>query len=99
MGNVTSGVYTAPKDGIYLFGFDNHKCSGNKIGQVDVIHNSKLVKTIIQNDEKPQSIMLTSYWTLEMKSGDTIYLVNKQKSSLYTHGTDSILSFIGFYLS
>ena len=97
--NLTSGIYTAPKDGIYLFGVDAHKCSGNALAQIDAIHNGNIVKTISHSDSAPQSTQLTSFWSVEMKAGDTIYLVNKQATSLYTFGTTYIFSFIGFFLS
>ena len=97
--NLTSGVYTAPKAGIYLFGLDAHKCSGNANAQIDAVHNGKIVKTIAHSDETPQGTQLTSFWSVEMEAGDTIYLQNQQASSLYTLGTSYIFSFIGFYLS
>ena len=97
--NLSSGIYTAPKEGVYLFGVDAHKCSGNALAQIDAIHNGKIIKSISHSDSAPQSTQLTSFWSVEMKAGDTIYLTNKQASSLYTLGTTYIFSFIGFFLS
>ena len=97
--NLTSGIYTAPKNGIYQFAIDGHKCSGNAKAQIDAIHNGKIIKTISHSDETPQSTQITAFWSLEMNAGDTIYLTNKQESSLYTLGTAYIFSWIGSYMS
>ena len=61
--NITSGVYSAPKDGVYLFGMDGHKCSGNAKAQVVVYHNGKEIKSVDHSDEKAQSTQITSFWT------------------------------------
>jgi hypothetical protein len=100
--NITSGVYSVPKDGVYLFGMDGHKCSGNARAQVVVYHNGKEIKSVDHSDEKAQSTQITSFWTLDMKAGDTIYLTNNQASSLVTLGDNPktySFSFMGFYLS
>ena len=97
--NLTSGIYSAPKDGTYMFGIDGHKCSGNALADVSAYHNGKLVKTVSHSDAAPQSVQLTSFWTLELKTGDTVYLVNNQISSLYTNGDAYQFAFIGLYIS
>ena len=98
----TTGIFSAPKDGIYLFGIDGHKCSGNAKAQIVVYHNGKEVKSIDHSDKEAQSTQITSFWTLEMKAADTVYLVNNMKSSLYTLGDNPStysFSFVSFYLS
>ena len=100
--NITSGIYSAPKDGLYLFGVDGHKCSGNALAEVRVYHNKVLVKSVSHSDATPQSTQLTSFWTLEMKTGDQVYLVNNQATSLYTLGNNPAtyqFAFVGFYLA
>ena len=100
--DATTGIFSAPKDGIYLFGIDGHKCAGNATAQVLVYHNGKLVKSIDHSDEKAQGTQLTSFWTLEMKAADSVYLSNNMKDSLYILGDNPktySFSFISFYLS
>ena len=103
--NITTGVYTAPKDGIYLFGIDGHKCSGNALAEVNVYHNNVMEKTVLISDAVPSQktrLQLTSFWTTDMKIGDQVYLVNNKEKSLYTLGNNPAtfqFAFIGFYLS
>ena len=97
-----TGIFSAPKDGIYLFGIDGHKCSGNVKAQIVVYHNSKEVKSIDHSDKEAQSTQITSFWTLEMKATDTVYLTNNMENSLYTLGDNPntySFSFVSFHLS
>ena len=99
--DIASGIYSAPKDGIYLYGIDGHKCSGNALAEIQVYHNGVLKKIISHSDATPQGTQLTSFWSLEMKAGDLVYLTNIQQNSLYTFGSPASykFSFIGFLLS
>merc|ERR1719412_2007804 len=98
--DTNTGIYSAPKDGIYLFGIDGHKCSGNALAEIRVYHNGVLKKTISHSDATPQSTQLTSFWSMDLKAGDKVYLTNIQANSLYTFGNPAtyMFSFIGFLL-
>ena len=97
--NTTSGSFTAPSDGIYLFEVDGHKCAGNIVADIHIHHNGVLKHRILQSDDmptdtsKPQSTQITSFWTLDMKVGDQIILVNQEANSLYIKGDPAYYTF------
>merc|ERR1711963_898330 len=45
--NVTSGTFTATKDGVYLFNIDGHKCAGSSVAEIDVERNGSLIHKVL----------------------------------------------------
>ena len=93
--NITSGTFTAPNDGVYLFEIDGHKWAGNLVAEIDVQQNNVLQHKILHLDDGnvTQIAQITSFWTLEMKSGDQVRLVNQQENSLFIQGNPAYYSF------
>ncbi len=72
--NVTSGIFTAPKSGIYFFSFTGLKTDSGVTLSVDLYHNSNRI-TRAEGTYVAGLFTLTLSSTLTLQSGDQISLL------------------------
>jgi len=93
--NITSGIFTAPKSGIYFFSFNGLKDSPTNTLTVRLYHNSKII-TRAYGTNVAGHFTATLSSTLSLKSGDQIRLLLVEgklydENSLYTNFNGMLL--------
>ena len=94
----TTGKFTAPQDGIYLFAFDGFVYGECKHGIFHIYLNGEDIGKIIeQNVDGISSRGISGMRALSLKSGDEIMLSNENSDCIY--GDDyHPFTFMGTYL-
>lgn len=93
--NLSSGVFTAPKSGVYIFTFSGLKSSSPAASIVQLQHNGVIVGSSWAPG-LPSYFSMTLSSTLELKEGDEIQLLLLKgqlhdDGSHYTHFTGKLL--------
>ena len=94
--DITSGIFTAEKDGIYYFEVDGFIYWQTVRARLLVYFNDIPIRDIWNDgaEEYQNGRQLSTFWTFEMKEGDQIYLSNSYEHSFLVDGNQPF-TFIG----
>ncbi|KAM8746493.1 complement C1q-like protein 4 [Acanthopagrus schlegelii] len=94
----TSGVFTAPRTGVYYFTFSYHAGKDNKSG-LSLVKNSSIIVRATDNNEQQKNFTdnAGNSAVLELQSGDKVFV--RLPAGCWVWGADNTTSFSGFLIT